>query len=166
MKTSFDRSVRLAGFAVMACGVLLTGCGGQDSAPTAQTGDTGHAAALATAGATVSAAAREPVRPVRTLVVGATALTEARVLPGEVRARHEQRLGFRVGGKLARRAVEVGDAVKPGQLLAELDAEDVLPAINTAAAQVEVAHADVMLQQAELKRVQALRERGFVGAAQ
>lgn len=140
---------------IVAALAALAGCGGKEAPPNAvkNGGDAPNAAA-------------EPVRPVRTLVAGAAPLAEATYLPGEVRARHEQRLGFRVGGKLARRLVEVGDVVKPGQLLAELDAEDVVPAINAAAAQVEVARADVRLQQAELKRVQELRERGFVGAAQ
>src|SRR5690349_11155860 len=39
---------------------------------------------------------------------------------GEVRAREESPLGFRVGGKLVRRLVDVGDRVRAGQLLAEL----------------------------------------------
>ncbi len=168
MKTSFQRTALAPALAAVALAVTLAGCGGKDAPPTAQTVDKGNGAASATVGATAAAAAaaNEPVRPVRTLVAGAAPLMDATYLPGEVRARHEQRLGFRVGGKLARRAVEVGDAVKPGQLLAELDAQDVVPAINAAAAQVEVARADVKLQQAELKRVQELRERGFVGAAQ
>lgn len=164
MKTAFKQTALASACAVVALSAVLAGCGGKDAPPTAQTLDKGNGAASASVGAT--AAANEPVRPVRTLVAGAAPLAEATFLPGEVRARHEQRLGFRVGGKLARRAVEVGDAVKPGQVLAELDAQDVLPAINAAAAQVELARADVKLQQAELKRVQELRERGFVGAAQ
>ncbi len=41
--------------------------------------------------ATKAAAVEEPVRPVRSIVVGRADLGEALHLPGEVRARHEQR---------------------------------------------------------------------------
>ena len=41
--------------------------------------------------------------------------------PGEVRARLESELAFRIGGKVAKRLVDVGDRVKAGQPLAELD---------------------------------------------
>src|SRR3546814_4739392 len=46
-------------------------------------------------------------------------------LAGEVRARHEPELGFRIGGKIIARAVDVGDRVAAGALLAELDPDDV-----------------------------------------
>jgi multidrug efflux system membrane fusion protein len=42
----------------------------------------------------------------------------------EIRARTESRLGFRVGGKLLSRQAEVGQRVKAGQVLAQLDPED------------------------------------------
>jgi len=137
---------------------LLAACGDKE-APASKVSTTNAA------DATALSAANEPVRPVRTITVGAVPLAEAMYLPGEIRARHEQRLGFRVGGKLARRLVDVGDSVRPGQLLAELDSTDVLPAIEAQQSQVEAAHTDVRLQQAELRRVQELREKGFVGAA-
>ena len=63
-------------------------------------------------------------RLVRTLTVGAgdTALESgARAYSGEVRARTETTLGFRVAGKLVERRVDVGQAVKAGQVLARLD---------------------------------------------
>jgi len=42
---------------------------------------------------------------------------------GEVRARSESALGFRVGGKIASRLVDIGQEVKAGQVLAVLDAQ-------------------------------------------
>ena len=45
--------------------------------------------------------------------------------PGEVRARYEPDLAFRIGGKVSKRLVEEGGAVKANQPLAELDPQDV-----------------------------------------
>ena len=104
-------------------------------------------------------------RPVRFMQVGLSALDDISYLPGEVRPRYEQRYGFRVPGKIARREVDVGQEVKAGQVLAVLDSQDVLPAISAQSAQVEVARTDFALQQSELKRQQELRDKGFVSGA-
>ena len=135
--------------ALIALGSLaLAGCGKKDEAKT---------------GAAPTKA--EPPRPVRFMQVGMSALGDISYLPGEVRPRYEQRYGFRVPGKIARRAVDVGQEVKAGQLLAMLDSQDVLPAINAQSAQVEVARTDYVLQQSELRRQQELRDKGFVSGA-
>jgi membrane fusion protein, multidrug efflux system len=107
----------------------------------------------------------EPPRPVRVITVGASDVADAMYLPGEVRARFEQRYGFRVPGKIARRVVDVGQEVKAGQVLAVLDSQDVLPQINAQAAQVEVARTDLNFQRNELKRQTELREKGFLSGA-
>lgn len=107
----------------------------------------------------------EAPRPVRFMQVGMSSIGDISYLPGEVRPRFEQRYGFRVPGKIARRLVDVGQEVKAGQVLAVLDSQDVLPAINAQAAQVEVARTDLKLQQSELKRQQELRDKGFVSGA-
>lgn len=138
--------------AILAIGTLgmlsLAGCGKKDEAKTE-----------------AAATKAEPPRPVRFMQVGMSALGDISYLPGEVRPRYEQRYGFRVPGKIARRAVDVGQEVKAGQVLAVLDSQDVLPAINSQAAQVEVARTDFVLQQSELKRQQELRDKGFVSGA-
>ncbi len=135
---------------LLAIGTLsLAGCGKKDEAKTTET----------------AATKAEPSRPVRFMQVGMSALGDISYLPGEVRPRYEQRYGFRVPGKIARRAVDVGQEVKAGQVLAVLDSQDVLPAINSQAAQVEVARTDFVLQQSELKRQQELRDKGFVSGA-
>ena len=56
---------------------------------------------------------------------------------GEIRAREESALSFRVGGSLVKRLVDVGDRVRRGQLLAELDPGDA--GLQIAAAQAEMA---------------------------
>jgi multidrug efflux system membrane fusion protein len=81
---------------------------------------------------------------------------------GEIRARHETPLSFRVGGKVARRLVEVGDRVVAGQLLAELDAQDLRLNREAAEAQLSAAEADARLAEAEFDRVKVLFERQLV----
>lgn len=56
----------------------------------------------------------------------------AQTYTGTVRARYEADLGFRVGGKLVGRKVEVGDRVAPGQVLGELDPADLELALRSA----------------------------------
>jgi membrane fusion protein, multidrug efflux system len=115
--------------------------------------------------ATPTAAKEEPVRPVRTLVVTAGAVGGSTYLPAEVRPRYEQRYAFRVGGKIAKRLVDVGQSIQAGQTLAIMDSTDVMPAINAQNAQVDSAKTDLALQQVELKRVQDLASKGFVSSA-
>lgn len=107
----------------------------------------------------------EAPRPVRFMRAGLTDVGNIAYLPGEVRPRFEQRYGFRVGGKIASRLVDIGQAVKAGQVLAVLDSQDVLPAIKAQEAQVEVARSDFQFQQSELKRQRELRDKGFVSGA-
>lgn len=85
---------------------------------------------------------------------------------GEVRARSESALGFRVGGKIIERLVDVGAAIKPGMSLARLDARDFQ--LNSAAArsQVAAAQADVVQAQADYARYNDLYQKQFVSAAE
>ena len=63
---------------------------------------------------------KQPVRPA--MVVKPKPAAEAmEAYPGEVRARYEPELAFRIGGKVAKRLVDVGARVKKDQPLAELD---------------------------------------------
>lgn len=82
--------------------------------------------------------------------------------PGEVRARYEPQLAFRVAGKVTRRLVEEGDRVKVDQPLAELDPQDVRLQLEAARAQVAAAQANQNLAQAELDRYKTLLERQMV----
>ena len=137
---------------------LISGC---SEGTASKTNSTGAAGVEDKAGAALGA----PPRPVRFMTVGLSQVDDLSYLPGEIRPRFEQRYGFRVGGKIARRRVDVGQTVKAGQELAVLDSQDVQPAINAQAAQVQAAHSDAKLQQSELKRQQNLRDQGFVSAA-
>lgn len=108
----------------------------------------------------------EPVRAVRVLTLGAESAGQRRDYAAEIRARTESTLSFRVAGKLVRRAVELGDTVRAGQLLAELDPGDLK--LGQQAARAAVAAAQVSAQQAsaDLKRYRELRAQGYISSAE
>lgn len=84
--------------------------------------------------------------------------------PGQVRARREVPLAFRIGGKVAQRHFDIGERVKAGQIVATLDATDVSLGAESAAAGVAAAKADRDLAEAERSRFATLRQRGLVSA--
>ncbi len=82
--------------------------------------------------------------------------------PGEVRAREEAALSFRVGGNLVRREVDAGQRVSKGQLLAELDASDYALQARASQAQYAAAEADLVRARDEHRRYVALAEQQLV----
>lgn len=108
----------------------------------------------------------DEVRPVRVIKVGVTEAERRIEYAGEVRARHETRLAFRVGGKIVERLVEVGSKVAPGQAVARLDGEDLKLAAASARAQVQSLAAERTLAEAEYKRYRELREKNFISQAE
>lgn len=110
--------------------------------------------------------APEPVRAVRTLQVGPQAGALAREYAAEVKARTESRLSFRVGGKLLTRPVDVGQSVRRGQLLAQLDPTDLKLGQEAAQAAVLAAQTQVDQSQADQRRAAELHTQGFIGAAE
>lgn len=81
---------------------------------------------------------------------------------GEVRAREESQLGFRVGGKLVRRLVDVGDRVHAGQVLAELDPGDLQLQAQASQAQLAAAQAELARTQADRARYAKLAQQQLV----
>jgi multidrug efflux system membrane fusion protein len=108
----------------------------------------------------------EPVRAVKVLTVGASGIQSGSEFSGEVRPRVESRLGFRVAGKITQRQAELGQKVKAGQVLAQLDAQDYRLAADAARAQVAAASTNRDLAAADHKRYVALREQNFISGAE
>lgn len=108
----------------------------------------------------------EPVRAVRTLTVAAETAGGANEYAAEVRARTESRLGFRVGGKMVARHVGLGDAVKRGQVLAQLDAQDLRLGQDAARAALQAAEVQHAQTDADFRRYADLHRQGFVSAAE
>ena len=112
------------------------------------------------------APAPDPVRAVKTVVVEPASAGGSFDYAGEIRARVESKLSFRVAGKVLERSVDPGAVVHPGQVLARLDARDLR--LGQDAALAAVASADVNVQQAEadFKRYRDLRDQGFISGAE
>ncbi len=108
----------------------------------------------------------EPVRSVKLITVGEQPLESGAEFAGEVRARVEARLGFRVGGKITRRHAELGQRVKAGDVLAQLDPQDYQLAASAAKAQVTAAQTNRDLAAADYKRFKDLREQNFISGAE
>ena len=106
--------------------------------------------------------AEERVRPVITQTVAPGATATRDVYSGELRARHETDLAFRVGGKIVARLADAGSRVKKGQVLARLDPEDAMLAAQAAAAQLASAESDAALAKAELERHAELLAKKFI----
>ena len=113
-----------------------------------------------------SEAPPEPVRAVKVMTVAASGLQSHLEFSGEVKARVESRLGFRVGGKITSRTAEMGQQVKAGTVLAQLDAQDYRLAADAARAQLAAAATNRDLAAADFKRFQALREQNFISGAE
>lgn len=124
------------------------------------------AAAVLLAGCAKEQPVAELVRPVRTMAVAAEHPGLQLEFSGEVRPRYESRLGFRVGGKIARRFVDVGATVKRGQLLAALDPQDLKLAEAAARSNVASASSQYELARADLARFRDLRAKNFISQAE
>ena len=111
-------------------------------------------------------APQEPVRAVKVLVVGASSATTDLEFSGEVRARIESNLGFRVAGKVLSRPAELGQRVKAGQLLAQIDPQDYRANADAAEAQLVSAQINRDVAGADFKRYQDLHAQGFISAAE
>jgi membrane fusion protein, multidrug efflux system len=101
-------------------------------------------------------------RPALVFKIGQGAGMEADVYAGEVRARVEADMAFRIGGKMVARLVDQGATVKQGQPLARLDPQDVKLAADAARAQVAAAEAEYSFATAELQRFRTLLQKGFI----
>ena len=124
------------------------------------------AAALALGACSKAEPPPEPVRAVKLLTVGVGALDTQLEYAGEVRARIESRLGFRVAGKIVRREVELGQHVQAGQLLARLDASDYRLGADAARAQVVAATTQRDLAAADVRRYSQLKAQNFISGAE
>jgi multidrug efflux system membrane fusion protein len=90
----------------------------------------------------------------------------AEVYSGDVHARYESQLGFRVSGKIKSRLVDVGAHVQAGQALAELDPLDLNLQVASAQATLSSAQAGRDLAQAERDRYHALLDKHFISQTQ
>ncbi len=108
----------------------------------------------------------DPIRAVKTIRVATQSAQASQEFAAEVRARAESRLGFRVGGKITRRDVDVGSAVNAGQVLAQLDPKDLQLGHEAATAAFAAAQVNLDQASADYRRFKDLLEKGFISAAE
>jgi membrane fusion protein, multidrug efflux system len=108
----------------------------------------------------------EHIRAVRTMQINGQGGTVAREFAGDIRARLETQLSFRVPGKITSRLVSLGDSVKSGQVLAQLDPTDLSLNQQAAKAGLLAAQAQASQAAADFKRFQELSVQGFISPAQ
>ncbi|WP_394790257.1 efflux RND transporter periplasmic adaptor subunit [Rhodoferax sp.] len=111
-------------------------------------------------------AAPEPIRAVKVVTVALGNIGSNLEFAGEVRAQTESALGFRVAGKIIQRQAELGQRVKVGQVLAQLDPQDYKLAADAARAQLAAATTNSDLASADYKRYKELKEQNFISGAE
>ena len=101
------------------------------------------------------------VQPVKTAEFAAPV-----ALTGDIQARVQTRLSFRVNGKLTQRMVDVGDRVTPKQVLARLDPRDLQINVDSAVAAVAAEQARVTQTRAAFVRQQKLLPKGYTSRSE
>lgn len=110
-------------------------------------------------------AASEVVRPVKVVEIATGAETRELEYSGSVKPRTEMNLGFRVAGKITERLVDIGDRVKPGDVLARIDTADYELAVRTAEANLAAAEKQVETAGLVKQRVEQLFAKKFTSQA-
>src|SRR3954465_924284 len=105
----------------------------------------------------IAAQKSEPGRPVLVATVHYQAESPERSFVGTIRPRIETDMGFRVPGKVAKRLVEVGQAVDVGQPLATLAGVDLKLQAEQADAELHAATGVLAQAAAAEQRVKDLR---------
>ena len=106
------------------------------------------------------------IRPVLTQQVKIQENWQQATYAGEIKARYKMALGFRIGGKIVERFVEVGDVVAPGTLLARLDTDDSTLQFMQAEGALAAAMAEKKKAELDLKRYTRLYKDKMISASE
>ena len=107
-----------------------------------------------------------PARPVLVVTPADGAGSGVAAFPGEIRAREESALAFQVGGQLLRRHVDAGAHVTRGQVLAEIEPNDLRLQQQSAQAQVAAAEAEYARARTDRDRYAALVGQQLISRSQ
>ena len=107
----------------------------------------------------------ETVRPVQAVRVSLAPASESRSLAGIIRPRHEADIGFRVGGRLLERGVDIGAVVAAGAVLGRLDPADLQLALRSAEADLAGAQAQAVQAQSDAARSRILLAQGWTATS-
>jgi RND family efflux transporter MFP subunit len=122
------------------------------------------AAALAACGQAPEPPAPE-IRPVRVVSVEKSGRGDVVSLTGTVQAQTDVNLAFRIDGRMVERLVNVGDAVKAGQVVARLNPDTERSALQGARADLVAAQGQLVEARNNFNRQKRLLEQGFISKA-
>ncbi|ENN87555.1 Efflux transporter, RND family, MFP subunit [Rhizobium freirei PRF 81] len=108
----------------------------------------------------------EVIRPVKVVEIAQADTTRKLDYSGAVRARTEMNLGFRINGKIVERKVDIGQRVKPGDVLARIDATDYTLAVRRSQATLDSAEKQVQTTELARTRAQALFDKNVTSKSQ
>ena len=104
-------------------------------------------------------------RPVRTVTVEARADGETVSFTGQIRAKDQVNLAFRIDGRLIERQPGVGDVIAAGQVVARLDSQNEENALRSAEAGLAAAQAALTQARLTFGRQQELLKNGWTPRA-
>jgi len=111
-------------------------------------------------------AAEPEVRPVRSVTIAKSEGGNTIALSGRIAAEDEVAVAFRIPGRLIERNVNVGDRVRPGQVIARLEQMNERNQLLSAQAALNAANADLVRARDEFTRQSSLIDEGFTTRAQ
>lgn len=120
---------------------------------------------VAVSGCEKSEAPAPQVRPVRTLTIERRAVGETVSLTGQIRAKDQVSLAFRLDGRTIDRPVNVGDVLTAGQIVARLDPQNQQNALRSAQANLAAAEAQLTEAGLTFARQQQLVKDGWTTRA-
>jgi multidrug efflux system membrane fusion protein len=94
-------------------------------------------------------------RPVRYMIAADKGVKYSRTFSGNITSEIESKLSFRVNGTIVNKYVKLGDYIKKGQVLAELDNNDYKLSMENSLAQYENSLAGIAEAEAGLKSAEA-----------
>src|SRR5712672_2013820 len=106
------------------------------------------------------------IRPVRVTLARHALSGDTISLTGQIQAKDQINLAFRIGGRLRERNVTVGDPVTPGQIVARIEPQDFQNALRSAEADLASAQAVLANAQATEGRQSELLSKGFATRVQ
>lgn len=108
----------------------------------------------------------EVVRPVKVVEIAQADTTRKLDYSGSVKARTDMNLGFRVSGKIVERKVDIGQQVKPGDVLARIDPTDYVLAVRRSQADLDSAEKQVQTTELARNRAQQLFNKNVTSKSQ
>ncbi|MDL2407132.1 efflux RND transporter periplasmic adaptor subunit [Rhizobium calliandrae] len=108
----------------------------------------------------------EVIRPVKVVEIAKADTTRMLDYSGSVRARTDMNLGFRVNGKIIERKVDIGQKVKPGDVLARIDSTDFALAVRRSQADLDAAEKQVQTTELARNRAQQLFDKNVAPKSQ